>query len=89
MIAPRLPVPGLPGLRLVLGRKLRHSYDAAPGALRRCSRYDRRGGRCEERSMAMTAIVRIARRVASVVDEMNYAQRRTLELFLGLDENRR
>jgi hypothetical protein len=39
--------------------------------------------------MAMTAIVRIVRRVASVVDEMNYAQRRTMELFLGLDENRR
>ena len=37
----------------------------------------------------MTAIVRIARRVASVVGEMNYAQRRSLELFLGLDENRR
>ena len=36
----------------------------------------------------MTAIVRIARRVASVVDEMNYAKRRTMELFLGLDENR-
>ncbi len=29
------------------------------------------------------------RRVASVVDEMNYAQRRTMELFLGLDGNRR
>ena len=37
----------------------------------------------------MTAIVRIARRVASVVGEMNYAQRRTMELFLGLDEKRR
>jgi len=39
--------------------------------------------------MAMTAITRIARRVASVVEEMNYAQRRTTELFLGLGENRR
>jgi hypothetical protein len=39
--------------------------------------------------MAMTVIVRIARRVASVVDEMNYAQRKTMELFLGLDEDRR
>jgi hypothetical protein len=39
--------------------------------------------------MAMTAIARIARRVASVVNEMNCAQRRTTELFLGLDENRR
>jgi hypothetical protein len=39
--------------------------------------------------MAMTVIVRIARRVASVVNEMNYAQRRNMELFLGLDENRR
>jgi hypothetical protein len=38
--------------------------------------------------MAMTAIARIARRVASVVGEMNYAQRRTTELFLGLDEHR-
>jgi hypothetical protein len=37
----------------------------------------------------MTAITRIVRRVVSVVDEMNYAQRRTVELFLGLDENRR
>jgi len=37
----------------------------------------------------MTAITRIVRRVASVVDEMNYAQRSTVELFLGLDENRR
>jgi hypothetical protein len=37
----------------------------------------------------MTAIMRIVRRVASVVDEMNYAQRRTVELFLGLDEHRR
>jgi hypothetical protein len=39
--------------------------------------------------MAMTVIGRIARRVASVVEEMNYAQRRTTELFLGLDEKRR
>jgi hypothetical protein len=39
--------------------------------------------------MAMTVIARIARRVASVVEEMNYAQRRTTELFLGLDEKRR
>jgi hypothetical protein len=31
----------------------------------------------------------MARRVASVVGEMNYAQRRTTELFLGLDEHRR
>ena len=37
----------------------------------------------------MTVIARIARRVASVVDEMNYAQRRATELFLGLDEKRR
>ena len=37
----------------------------------------------------MTAIVRIARRVARVVDEMNYAQRKTTELFLGLGGNRR
>jgi len=37
----------------------------------------------------MIAITRIARRVASVVAEMNYAQRRTMELFLGLDANRR
>jgi hypothetical protein len=34
-------------------------------------------------------IAQIARRVANVVDEMNYAQRRTTELFLGLDEKRR
>jgi hypothetical protein len=39
--------------------------------------------------MAMTAIMRIVRRVASVVDEMNYAQRRSTELFLGRDDNRR
>jgi hypothetical protein len=31
---------------------------------------------------------RIARRVAGVVGEMNYAQRRSVELFLGLDERR-
>jgi hypothetical protein len=31
---------------------------------------------------------RIVRRVADVVDEMNYAQRRSVELFLGLDERR-
>jgi hypothetical protein len=37
----------------------------------------------------MIAITRIARRVASVVDEMNYAQRRTMELYLGRDGNRR
>ena len=37
----------------------------------------------------MNAITRIARRVASVVNEMNYAQRRTMDLFLGLDGNRR
>jgi hypothetical protein len=37
----------------------------------------------------MTAIARIARRVASVVNEMNNAQRRSTELFLGLDEKRR
>ena len=37
----------------------------------------------------MTTIMRIARRVASVVDDMNYAQRKTMELFLGLGENRR
>jgi hypothetical protein len=36
--------------------------------------------------MAMTVIARIARRVAGVVDEMNYAQRRSMELFLGLGE---
>ena len=37
----------------------------------------------------MTAIARIVRRMAGVVGEMNYAQRRSMELFLGLDENRR
>jgi hypothetical protein len=36
----------------------------------------------------MTAIGRIVRRVASVVDDMNYAQRRTMELFL-VGEKRR
>jgi hypothetical protein len=36
----------------------------------------------------MSAITRIARRVASAVDEMNYAKRRSLELFLGLDQKR-
>ena len=29
---------------------------------------------------------RIVRRVTSVVEEMNYGQRRSVELFLGLDE---
>jgi hypothetical protein len=37
----------------------------------------------------MTAIRRIVRRVASVVDDMNYAQRRTTELFLRLGDSRR
>ena len=37
----------------------------------------------------MIAITRIVRRVASMVDDMNYAQRRTMELFLGLGEDRR
>jgi hypothetical protein len=31
---------------------------------------------------------RIVRRVAGVVEEMNYGQRRRDELFLGLDERR-
>jgi hypothetical protein len=43
----------------------------------------------KKRSTAMIAITRIARRVASVVGEMNYAQRRTMELLLGRDGNRR
>ena len=34
-------------------------------------------------------IARIVRRMTSVVSEMNYAQRRTTELFLGLGEKRR
>jgi hypothetical protein len=38
----------------------------------------------------MTAIRRIVRRVASVVDELNYAQRRSMELTWGsLDGTRR
>jgi len=32
---------------------------------------------------------RIVRRVASVVEEMNYAQRRSVELFLGRAKRRR
>jgi len=32
---------------------------------------------------------RIVRRVAGVVEEMNYAQRRSVELFLDLDERQR
>ena len=34
-------------------------------------------------------ISRIARRVASLVSDMNYAQRRRAELFLGLREDQR
>jgi len=34
------------------------------------------------------SFARIVRRVAAVVGEMNYAQRRSVELFLGLDERR-
>ena len=34
-------------------------------------------------------VARIVRHVANVVEEMNYAQRRSLELFLGLDGDRR
>jgi hypothetical protein len=33
-------------------------------------------------------LARIVRRVADVVGEMNYAQRRSVELFTGLDERR-
>jgi hypothetical protein len=39
--------------------------------------------------MAMNAITRIARRVAGVVNEMNYAQRRSTELFVGLRNSQR
>jgi len=35
-----------------------------------------------------TRFGRIVHRVASVVGEMNYAQRRATALFLGLDERR-
>jgi hypothetical protein len=35
-----------------------------------------------------TRFGRIVHRVASVVGEMNYAQRRATELFLGLGEQR-
>jgi hypothetical protein len=42
----------------------------------------------KRRSIAMR-ISRIARRVASVVNEMNYAKRRNTELFMGLDPKRR
>jgi hypothetical protein len=35
-----------------------------------------------------TRFGRFVHRVASVVEEMNYAQRRSGELFLGLDERR-
>jgi len=34
----------------------------------------------------MSTIKRMARRVAGVVAEMNYAQRRSTELFLGLED---
>ena len=35
-----------------------------------------------------TRFGRIVHRMASAVEEMNYSQRRSLELFLGLDERR-
>ncbi len=35
-----------------------------------------------------TRFGRIVRRVADVVAEMNYSQRRATELFMGLDERR-
>ncbi len=35
-----------------------------------------------------TRFGRIVHRVASAVEEMNYAQRRSLELFLGLGDRR-
>ena len=43
-------IPGLPGLRLALGQELGHSYDSAPGVLRRCLSYrpERRPVRREE-----------------------------------------
>ena len=82
-------IPRAPGLRLAPGQELGHSYDAVPVALRRSLRYDREAVGEKRRSIAMTAIMRIARRMAGVVEEMNYAQRRKMELFLGLDQNRR
>jgi len=39
-------------------------------------------------TQSRTRFGRIVHRVADVVGEMNYAQRRSLELFLGLDERR-
>ncbi len=35
-----------------------------------------------------TRFARIVRRVAGVIGDMNYSQRRATELFLGLDERR-
>jgi hypothetical protein len=35
-----------------------------------------------------TRFSKIVRRMAGVIGEMNYAQRRSTELFLGLDERR-
>lgn len=35
-----------------------------------------------------TRFARIVHRVAGVIGEMNYSQRRATELFLGLDERR-
>ena len=37
----------------------------------------------------MSAIARIVRRVADVIKKMNYAQRKSTELFLELDGDRR
>jgi hypothetical protein len=36
-----------------------------------------------------TRLGRIVHRMAGVVEEMNYAQRRSLELYLGLGQGRR
>ena len=89
VIAPRLPAPRATRPKAGAGQELGHSYDSAPGPYGD-ARYTTAEAAGEKmRSIAMTAIARIARRVASVVDEMNYAQRRTMELFLGLGENRR
>jgi hypothetical protein len=37
----------------------------------------------------MISIKRIARRVASFVEDLNYAQRKSTESFLSVDANRR
>jgi len=70
-----------------LRQEVRHPSDGAPGSYGDAQDMAAVAAGTERRT-AMR-ISRIARRVASVVSDMNYAQRRRDELFLGLRGDQR